>query len=218
MKLRLQPIRVFCFHQVSDTFDESAMERIDWLSTSLFKQRIDELQNDGYTFISLTEAHEKLRRDWFRCHKYAVLTADDGWATLKNVLPWLNEQQIPITLFLNPAYLDGKHYRDRDTERYLTNEEVAQLYDQYPLLTIGSHGWAHVDVTKQTEEEFVENVNMSVTELNELPNYVPYFAYTWGRHTSKHNQILRSKSITPIIIRGGMNYNKYQVIDREMLQ
>ena len=216
-KMRLQPIRVFCFHHVSDTFDESTMEKCDWLSTSDFKQRIDTLREQGYTFISLTEAHTKILTDIFRCHRYAVLTADDGWASLKNVLPWLNEQQIPITLFLNPAYLDGKHFREKETEKYLTEEDVKHLYEQYPLVTVGMHGWEHANAREQTEQEFKESVRKSQEYLGKMPNFIPYFAYAWGRRNAMTNRFLMENRITPLTVKGGVNYNDGTILDRELL-
>ena len=158
-----------------------------------------------------------MRKDWLRCKKYAVLTADDGWASLKNILPWLNEQQIPVTLFLNPAYLDGMHYRNSDKEQYLSAEEIAQLYKQYPLVTVGMHGWEHKNATKQTEEEFRESVEKSERNLKVLPNDVPYFAYTWGRHSGTTDDILLKRGITPVLVMGGQNYSNFQIIDRELL-
>ena len=217
MKMRLQPIRVLCFHQVSDAFDESYMEPIDWLETDVFKQRIESLRKEGCNFISLPEAQEMMKRDWFRSEKYAVLTADDGWATLRNVLPWLNEQQIPVTLFLNPAYLDGKHYRNSDKEQYLNSEEVERLYKQYPLVTIGLHGWEHVDATEQTEEEFRESILQTQDYLSKLPNYIPFHAYTWGQHTAKTNEILAEAGMKPVYMDGGKNYNDSTAIHRELI-
>lgn len=216
-KMRLQPIRVFCFHQVSDTFDQSTMKECDWLQTDAFKRIITDMREQGYVFISLLEAHEKIRRDIFRCNKYAVLTADDGWASLRNIMPWLNDQQIPITLFLNPGYLDGNHFREIETEKYLAEEEVKLLYKQYPLLTIGMHGWEHVDATKQTEKEFCDSIEKSERYLNDLPNYIPYFAYTWGRHIEANDSVLLKNNITPVLIMGGKNYNISEFIDRELL-
>lgn len=217
MKMRLQPIRVFCFHQVSDTFDESTMKECDWLQADAFKRIINDMRQKGYNFISLPEAHEKIKRDVFRSKKYVVLTADDGWASLKNILPWLNEQQIPISLFLNPGYFDGIHFREKETEKYLTEDEVKHLHEQFPLITIGLHGWEHMDATKQTDEEFKESIEQSVQYLSKLPNYIPYFAYTWGKHTEVNDSVLLKNNITPVLIMGGKNYNKSKFIDRELL-
>ena len=216
MKILLQPVRVFCFHQVSDAFDESTMEPIDWLQTEKFKQCIDSLRRNGYTFISLPVAHKKIKEDLFRFHKYAVLTADDGWASLKNILPWLNEQQIPITLFLNPAYLDGKHFRERDTEKYLMEEDVQNLHTQYPLLTMASHGWEHKNAKKQTDEDFEKSVCQAHKFLCRYPNYIPYFAYTWGQYSPQTNAILIKVGITPVTL-DGKNYKNETCIDREVL-
>lgn len=216
-KLRLQPIRVFCFHHVSDTMDETTMEACDWMQTDIFKQRIERLRAMGYSFISLSKAHVKMQRDIFRCHKYAVLTADDGWASIMNILPWLQEQQIPITLFLNPAYLDGMHFRVRETEKYLSKEEVTQLHERYPLVTVGMHGWEHKNASKQSEKEFKQSLKKSEQYLGKLPNYIPYMAYTWGQYTTVTDECLRMHNIIPVYIDGEKNYNDAKVVHRELL-
>ncbi len=217
MKLRLQPIRVLCFHQVSDVFDEKSMYKQDWISTTDFQDIVRRLQKKGYTFISLPEAYKKLKCDWYRCRKYAVLTADDGWASLMNILPWLNEQRIPITLFLNPAFFEGKHYRIKEGEKYLSLAEVQNLHKQYPLLTIGSHGWEHVPVTDLSIPEFIDNVDKSVEALRKLPNYIPYYAYTWGWHSDETDNVLRDKHIVIVNLRGTKNHRTIDAIDRENL-
>lgn len=217
MKMRLQPIRVFCFHHVSEQFDESNMYRIDWLQIDDFKNLIRNYQQEGYIFIPLADAFNKLKHDRFRSKKYAVLTADDGWATLRNVLPWLNELKIPITLFLNPAYLDGKHYREKVTEEYLTEDEVKKLHVLYPLLTIGMHGWEHKDATMQTEKEFEDSLLKSIDYFSKYPNYIPFFAYTYGRYNDRIFEITNRHKVVPLLIRGNKNYSFSGSIDRELL-
>lgn len=217
-KLRLQPIRVFCFHQVSDEFDASTMYSDDWLQTDEFKKRVQSMREQGYRFISLEEAHEHIKHDFIRTYKYAVLTADDGWASLKNILPWLNEQRIPITLFINPAYLDGKHFRECNTEKYLTQEDLKSLNIQYPLLSIGSHGWEHVDATKQTEQEFSESISNSVNVLRSYPNFIPFFAFTWGYCNSKTYNTVCASNLIPVFMNGNKNFNDKASIYRELLK
>lgn len=217
MKMRWQPIRVLCFHQVSDTFDENSMYKQDWISTFDFQDIVRRFQAKGYTFISITEAFEKLRHDSFRCKKYAVLTADDGWSSVQNILPWLDDQRIPITLFLNPANFDGKHYRIKKGEEYLTTEDVTYLAEQYPLLTIGSHGWEHVPATRLSALDFKENVDKSIDALRKLPNYIPYYAYTWGWHNDTTDRILIDKEIVIVNLKGRKNYQSQYALDREEL-
>ncbi len=117
MKLRLQPIRVFCLHHVCEQFDADTMYACDWMALDEFKQKINALRSQGYQFISLSEAYNHLKKNRFRRKKYAVLTFDDGYKSLKEVLPWLEEQKIPATLFINGKYLDGKSYRETPNEQ-----------------------------------------------------------------------------------------------------
>lgn len=218
IKLRLQSIRVYCLHHVCAEFDAESMNACDWIQIDEFKAKVSALRKAGIEFISLTEAQEKLKRDIFRCTKYAVLTFDDGYASLKEILPWLNEQHIPATLFINGKYLDGKSYRKNQKEKYLTNEELDHLYKLYPLLTIGSHGWEHKRVTELTQEDFEKSVKQNVDLLSQHPNYVPFWAYTYGVHTDKTDAYLHEQRIVPIYIDGKKNYDDAKVIHRELLQ
>ena len=234
MKLRLQSIRVFCFHQVSDEYAPLTMWECDWTQTELFKRNIQNLMERGYNFISLLQAHEKLKRDKFRCKKYAVLTTDDGYKSLLNILPWLEEQRIPVTLFINTKYLEGKSWSaineeqarrvksDADMEKdvcpnlYLSKEEFIKVA-AIPNVTIGLHGHEHLDATEQTKEEFKQNVQLCQDALRDVPNTVPYFAYPWGRHNEKTDKVLKEMGITPILVDGTKNYNNSVYIDREAI-
>lgn len=213
-RLRFQPIRVFCFHQVSDIFDPISMWQCDWISEDEFKNKITQLQEE-YTFISLEEAHTKLRTDIFRFRKYAVLTADDGSKTLECILPWLNKRHIPLTLFLNGSYLTGKMYRETSAEKYFTTDEI--LSHGFNNIAIGHHGWDHVDVKKQTVESFVESIQKNIRALEIFPNCVPYWAYPYGVYTSESDMILQEYNLCPVYTDGQKNYNDPNCIHREIL-
>ncbi len=217
MKLRLQPIRVFCFHQVSEHFDASTMWECDWTQIDQFKQNILNLK-EQYTFISLSDAEEKLKHDIFRLEKYAVLTADDGWASLQNIIPWLVENKVPITLFVNPAYLDGKHYQERETEKLLIEQDLKEwsaVYKQY--VSIASHGWKHAKISELSIEQFEQGVLDSEKELAEIPSKVPYFAFAYGIFTMDSVKILRKYNLCPVLVDGGKNYRYDGYIHRECI-
>ena len=232
MKLRLQPIRVFCLHHVSDGYNPLTMWECDWTPTEQFKQNILQLKKQ-YSFISLNEAHEKLRHDWFRRKKYAVLTADDGYKSILNILPWLEQQQIPISLFINTKYLDKKSWSAINEEQakrakqnvdmltevcpdlYISKEELFALTS--PLISIGIHGHEHVDATKQTIEGFRDNVEQCRKILKQHARYVPFFAYTWGHHTIETDEVLKLNGLIPVMTNEMKNYNNNTYIDRECL-
>lgn len=215
MKLRLQPIRVYCLHHVCAAFDAESMNECDWTQIDEFKSKVLSMLQDGVEFISLRGAYAKLTNDKFRYHKYAVLTFDDGYASLKEILPWLEEQHIPATLFINGKYLDGKSYRKNPEERYLSKDEL--LASASPLIEIGNHGWEHNHVPELTQDEFIASVERNVGLLKTIPNYISFWAYTYGEHTQASDEYLRAQGIVPIYIDGLPNYNNLDVIHRELL-
>ena len=217
MKLRIRPISVFCFHQVSDVFDPDTMWECDWTQADVFKNKILTLERK-YTFVSLEEAYNHIVNDRIRWKNYAVLTADDGWASLKNIIPWLAEKEIPVTLFLNPLYMDGEHYQSRSTEQFLTKDEVNELTSRYtPYITIASHGWTHKDCTRMPMDEFVDSVNKAEGFLGFMDMKAPFYAFTFGRRTAEQMAYLKQKALVPVLVDGMVNYNEASCIHRECI-
>lgn len=216
-RLWVKPIRVLCFHQVGDEFDSDTMWECDWTQTDLFKHNIYVLKKK-YTFVPLTEVTNHLAQDCFRLKRYAALTADDGWASLKNILPWLAEQEIPITLFLNPLYMDGAHHQERETEKLLTKEDVTELVERYaPYISIASHGWSHEDCLKMSLDGFRDEVLKAESTLSELKGKVPYYAFTYGRHDKAQLDMLRNLSLVPVLMDGESNFSDFECVHRELL-
>lgn len=215
MKIRLRPIRVFCLHHVCEQFDVDAMHPCDWIALDEFKQEFNELRNQGYEFISLTEAYEHLQADYIRRRKYAVLTFDDGYKSLKEILPWLEGQKIPATLFINGKYLDGKSYRETPKEQYLTYDELFALTS--PLIVIGHHGWEHKSVDEMSEAELIDSMQKNIEILSSHPRYIPFWAYTYGIHNQTSDVTLSNNGMTLVLVDGGKNYKWIGAIDRELL-
>ena len=199
-RILMHPIPVFVFHQVSDVFDPETMWACDWTRTEVFKQRILALKKK-YTFIPLTEVQRHLAQDKWRFRNYASLTSDDGWASLTNILPWLVEQKIPVTLFLNPSCLDGKHRNSRETDKLMTREEVVRIVEQNaPFISIASHGWTHKSSLHMTMEEFEESVDKAEKVLGEMPAKIPFFAYVSGLSAQGQADYLRGRGLTPVYV------------------
>lgn len=174
---------------------------------------------DGVKFISLPEAYDKIKNDIFRSSKYAVLTADDGWASLTNIIPWLVEQNIPLTLFLNSAYLDGKHFQERETEKLLTENDIKLLVNKYPNhLTVASHGRIHIDTRKLSESEFMGDVIEAEKNLSQLPNKISFYAFTYGRFKPEYIQILQKQELIPVLMDGKCNIDDSTIIHRENIE
>ena len=213
-KLLLQPIEVFVFHAVSDHFDPALNKQVDWSSTIDFQKRIQAFKQQ-YTFISLDQACYHLQHDVIRRKKLAVLTCDDGFASILEIFPFLEKEQVPITLFINPKYLDGTSIRANYAlaPRYITRDQLFALNS--PLITIGMHGYEHLDALAQTPEEFTDSVDRCIGELSSHPNFTPYFAYTWGNHNATTDSILTKRSIVPVLCGGVGNYRYRGGISRK---
>lgn len=214
--LWIKPVRVFCFHQVSDVFDSDTMKECDWMQTEAFKKKILAFKQQ-YTFVSLEEAYSHIANDRCRMKRYAALTADDGWASLKSILPWLEEQQVPVTLFLNPFYMDGLHFREIETERYLLESDIRSICGILSGVSVGMHGWKHVAVSKQNECEFRKNVEMSIQALKDCKSFVPFFAYPWGSRNGMNDRVLKEFNVVPVLMDRMSNYNDASAIHRELL-
>ena len=229
IRKRLRPISVFVFHSVSDEYNPLLWWDCDWTSTEQFKQNILRLKEEC-SFISLPEAYERIKNDRFRFRKYAVLTADDGYRSILDLLPWLEEQKVPITLFVNTMYLDKKSWSAINEEQakrvkpdvdmlrevcpdlYLSLNELFGLKSS--LVTVGMHGQEHLDATKQSGEEFRENVEKCKNTVSTHPSFIPYYAYTWGKHNELTDEILKEMALTPVLVNGMCNFDNDGFINR----
>lgn len=215
-KFRLQPIRVFCLHHISAKFDVTSMCDGDWMEIGAFKNRVEQMQQVGYVFISLEEAYTKIQKDIFRCHKYAVLTADDGYKSLDEILPWLIERQIPITLFINGKYSDGKSQRKEPGKHftYLTAAELQHYVEiSHGLISLQSHGYEHLDATAMSPADFRQQIEKNIDILRGA-----FHAYTWGRHNTQTDAILKEYNMIPVLIDGMKNYDDASCIHRELFE
>lgn len=211
-KLRLRPIRVYCLHHVCKQYNSDFMYKEDWMDIDTFKQKVITMIYGGVKFISLVEAQKHLCQDILRHKNYAVLTFDDGYETLNEILPWLKEHNIPVTLFVNPDYADGKSVRKTTKEKYLSRQDLSNWN-----IEIGMHGFQHLDASAMEEKEFQIFVNKTVVNTYNIKGYIPFWAYTWGRHNEKTDCYLQRNKIIPVYIDGMKNYNDVTCIHRELL-
>ena len=198
---------------------------------SELKQKIQDMRRAGYEFISLQEAHRHLKEDKVRCKKYAVLTCDDGLKCQAEHIPWLEEQQIPMTMFITAKNLDGKScgpqmleyfkIADKEAERklaeqlYLSEAELMAIDSQ--MVTIGMHGYDHVNSGALENAMFEKHVDRCKEIIQLHKRYIPFFAYPYGRHSEQTDRMLIERKIVPVLMDGKKNYNDERCIHRELL-
>ena len=231
MRLRFRPIRIFVFHHVSDVYDSLMCGDDDWTQTEQFKRNILSLQS-RYQFISLSEACERLQHDTFRMKNYAVLTTDDGLASALNILPWLEEQKIPLTMFVNTRLMERDMLKPISVQRlmklapdadvkaiaegtYLSKDQIFSLTS--PLLAIGLHGHEHLNARQIQENIFEHDCEKEKTILQSHPRYISAYAYPWGLSTESSIKYLRAQGIIPVVVDTAKNYKWNGIISRECI-
>lgn len=207
-KLCFAPLDIFVFHAVSDKFDPERNYEMDWTGTKQFKTNIRSLKQ-SYEFISLQEAYNILRRcTLVRRKRYAVLTCDDGYACMLDIIPWLEEQKVPLTLFINPRALEPGYFRPdypgHPDGLYITKEQLDALSS--PWISIGSHGYEHTDAKKMSPAEFDKSISRCIEILGSHPRTIPFHAYTWGSWNKASQDILAKHNIIPVLTDGASNY------------
>lgn len=99
------------------------------------------------------------------------VTFDDAFANLiSNVLPAINELQIPITIFITtksigsfPAWLNGTKHPDA-CEMVMTVPQIFALREN-PLITFGSHTSSHPRLSQLQKENIREELRSSRNTL-----------------------------------------------------
>lgn len=225
-----QPIRVFCLHQVNDVYNPQTCFECDWISLQDFKKTIEVMKAD-HSFVSMSEAYERLNHRRIRFRRFVVLTFDDGYKSSLPALLWLESQEIPYTLFLNSKYLDGhsisphlyEHALTVDSgitesqlisNLYLTGDTLKSLSSRW--VSLGSHGYEHIDATNCSKEEFTSQLQKCMEDLSAYPNAIPFHAYTWGRHSTETDSIVVSIGVVPVLVDGLKNVQADGFIHREL--
>lgn len=231
LKTRLHPIRVFVIHNVCDAYSTLVGPRADWVSTEDFHHSIEQLQKK-YTFISIEEALHHIQHDVVRLRDYAVLTADDGYRSVFLQLPWLIEHKIPISLYINPKYLDGKSYSEHlwsfvqnanpnltgsefVTGRYMTFAELQSISS--PLVSIGLHGYEHINNAQLSANEFRKYIEKTIAAIKPYSDIILFHAYPWGFYSEETDSVLQELHISPLRADGQYNINDESQIHREYL-
>ena len=105
--------------------------------------------------------------------KYA-LTFDDGDESIyTDVFPLIKKNNIPVTLFISINLIG--------TPGYLSKNQLCEII-KCPLVSIGSHGYDHVDFSKLTFKQKKHEIIESREYLKQLTGQpVDYISYPYGK-------------------------------------
>lgn len=118
-------IRILCYHGIwlgDDAFAGDAM----FMHAPVFIRRLELIREWGYPVISLREAVDALKHRLTLPPNSIVITIDDGWyGTYAHMLPALQRQSMPATLYCDTANLESGRIIPNVFARYLIPIAVA---------------------------------------------------------------------------------------------
>jgi peptidoglycan/xylan/chitin deacetylase (PgdA/CDA1 family) len=175
-------VSILCYHAVDPGWSSPLavapadfMRHCEWLRRNRHVVALDELVARGGA-------------NGTRRQSTVALTFDDGFASVyDHALPPLTKHRLPATVFVVAATVSPAGYPvdwvEPSTQRPSTLS-AEQILDMHARGTgIGSHGYAHHDLTQLTEEECRRDLKSSKELLEDLLHSpVTLLAYPYGRH------------------------------------
>ncbi len=173
-----------------------------------FARQMDLLRAGGRPVKSLTAAFASGEE---REEGAVVLTFDDGYRDFyDNVFPVLRSRRLPATVFVVPAFIEGKvelaRYRGREElSRPLTWEMLAEMNGEG--ITVGSHSLTHRELTGLGREEAEREIAGSREEIaRRLGSHPEWFAYPRGKVDRSLAALVRSAGYRgAVTVRPGIN-------------
>jgi peptidoglycan/xylan/chitin deacetylase (PgdA/CDA1 family) len=116
---------VLNWHQVTPEFDPSIQHKYTWTQLDVFKAAVRYLEEE-FRILPLHDALASINRGTLR-GPCVALTFDDGDISIADyVAPFLRQRNLPATLFINSAYLDGRSSYWFPVSSFLMANDIAR--------------------------------------------------------------------------------------------
>lgn len=215
LEFKLLDAKVLMYHR----FDDARYPSTN-ISLKDFKKQIDVIVKNKYKVITCSQylklCHKKNKDN----HKYIIITIDDGFKSIKNVLPIFDEYNFKFTLFLNMKEILS------NSPDYFSIDDIKKLIDSGH--DIQNHTFSHKVLPSLNETEMKNeimknhdlllklfNVNSNIFSLPygntnyKIINFLKEKGYElcFGQHTGTINEY-SDKYYLPRFSCTGTNYSK----------
>ena len=166
-------IPILLYHSISD--DNSEMS----LNVDIFENQIKYLKNSGYTSINFDEIDHKAK-------KQIIITFDDGYKDIFiNALPILKKYNFKATCFFVTNLIGQENNWDIKKKNFLRKEIMSANDINHWIssgMNIGSHSHNHLDLTKISEQNLLNELEYSKKILEDkFSNISNIFCYPYGK-------------------------------------
>lgn len=197
-----QGVRVLGYHRVADDGDVLAVRRDD------FRRQMEAVLASGARIVRLDAAVELLKRP-IDC-LYVCVTFDDGYRdTLEDAAPILSELEIPATVFLATAIVDGQmnyNWYRGPAPPALDWDGVAQLVANGSI-DVQSHSRTHPRLPALDERDAFDELATSKQEIERRVGHpVSIFCYPAGLYGARETRlVLETGYRNAVTCRPGLN-------------
>lgn len=189
-KSEIARIPILMYHYVEHVRDkrDTIRQKLNIYPETLSSQ-IKTLQDDGYTFLRMSEIGEIIDGKKQIPTKPIVLTFDDGYKDFyTDVLPVLQKHNVPATAYIITNFIGRPNYM---TRKQLDTVQASGLVE------LGAHTIHHVDLPHVTEV-FARKEIVKSKEALELwyGSPVVSFAYPNGRFSDNLEKLVKEAGFT----------------------
>jgi peptidoglycan/xylan/chitin deacetylase (PgdA/CDA1 family) len=179
-------VRILGYHSVSDRRHVLAVSPAD------FRRQMEQVSASSATPIGLEQALDLLGAEV--SGRYVCVTFDDGYRdNLESAVPVLRELEIPATIFVPTAVIDGDAAYDwfDDPPPALTWDEIDGLVGE-GLVDVQAHSRTHRRLPALADDEARQEI---VGAKHELERHVPYavtsFCFPAGLYGAREAALVR---------------------------
>ena len=155
-------------------FDEDKYPSTN-IQMNVFKEQIKIIRNLKYDFYNPKD----LEKNFFikKTQKKILITIDDAFSSFYKVAwPYLKQEKIPFILFVSTEAV-GKN-------GYMSWNEIKEL-EKEPNVYIGNHSHAHDYLLDLKNDDFIKDINNSISILIKHIGYNPiFFSYPFGEYSN----------------------------------
>lgn len=154
-------------------FDEQKYPSTN-IQMNIFKKQIELIKENNYEFYD--PGKFKLIFETPKKRKKILITIDDAFSSFyENAWPFLKENEIPFILFVSTEAV-GNH-------GYMTWDQIKEI-EKENFVYIGNHSHSHDYLIDLTEDQFLNDINMSIKIFEKELNYNPiFFSYPFGEYS-----------------------------------
>lgn len=179
-------VRILGYHRVSDS------PHVLSVAPAAFRRQMEHLRASPATPIGLEQALDLLGSEV--SGRYVCVTFDDGYRdNLENAVPVLRELEIPATIFVPTAVIDGDAAYDwfEDPPPALTWEEIDGLVGE-GLVDVQAHSRTHRHLPALADDQARMEI---VGAKQDLERHVPYpvtsFCFPAGLYGAREVALVR---------------------------